>query len=51
MGGQALAYSYRRSWNYGGVYRFYDGVGIESDADSVGNGYDIGWTAAGQLTD
>jgi len=49
-GGQALAYNYASAWNYGGFYRFYDGVGIESNSDTIGVGYDVSWTAAGQWT-
>ena len=47
-GGQGVAYNSGSTWNYGGYDRFYDGVGLEVNTDATTNGFDVGWTAAGQ---
>ncbi len=55
MGKQGIAYSdvdYQNtgsgSYNLGWAYRN-DGVDIESSSDSSGNGFDVGWIAAGEF--
>ncbi len=55
MGKQGVAYSDvdfqntgSGSYNLGWSYRN-DGVDIEASTDSLGNGYDVGWTAAGEF--
>jgi len=35
------------SWNSGGIYRN-DGIDIESCSDGITNGYNVGWTNAGE---
>lgn len=48
LGGQGIGYNSGSAWNFGGFDRFYEGVGMEVNTDSPTNGFDVGWTAAGQ---
>jgi beta-glucosidase len=47
VGGEGTAYHDSDTTNNGGQYRPNDGVDIEATTDT-GNGYNVGWTAAGE---